>query len=92
MCTRSARIVRRTDGHTHRQTDRHTMSKLLHPPLSRGVKIRKMIKDATEYDPDKRPKVKEMLGWMQEMPEMLKKPQASGGPQVILFLYSLMGA
>ncbi len=37
MSLRSARIVRRTDGHTHRQTDRHTMSKLLHPLLTLGV-------------------------------------------------------
>ena len=37
--------------------------------------IRKMIKDATEYDPDNRPTVKEMLEWMEEM---VKNPQASG--------------
>ncbi len=52
-------------------------------------KIRKMIKCATEYDPDNRPYVEDMLNWMQEM---LKKPQASGGPRVILFLSSLIGA
>ena len=37
--------------------------------------IRKMIKDATEYDPDNRPTVKQMLEWMEEM---VKNPQASG--------------
>ncbi len=43
--------------------------------------IRKMIKASTEYDPDDRPTVEDMLEWMKEM---LKKPQASGGLQVIL--------
>ncbi len=36
MLVHSARIVRRTDTHTDRHI--HTMSKLLHPPLTRGVK------------------------------------------------------
>ena len=35
MSVRLARIVRRTDSHTHRQT----MPKLLHPPLTLGVII-----------------------------------------------------
>ena len=34
MSVPSARIVRRTDG----QTDTRMMSKLLHPPLTQGVK------------------------------------------------------
>ncbi len=36
--------------------------------------IRKMIKDATEYDPDNRPTVKAMLEWMEDM---IKNSQAS---------------
>ncbi len=43
--------------------------------------IRKMIKAATEYDPDDRPKVGDMLEWMDEM---LKKPQMSRIHQVLV--------
>ncbi len=39
MSGHSARIVRRTKRHTNTPTDRHTMSKLFHPPLTRGVTI-----------------------------------------------------
>ena len=38
MSVHSARIVRRTDGHTDTQTHRHTMSKLLHPIADAGCK------------------------------------------------------
>ncbi len=42
--------------------------------------IRKVIKDATDYDPDKRSSVKEMLDWLQEI---FQKSQRSGNRQVI---------
>ncbi len=41
--------------------------------------IRKVIKDATEYDPDKRPTVEEMLEWMREI---MEKKYASQSHQV----------
>ncbi len=37
MFLRSSGIVRRTHTQTDRQTDTHTMPKLLHPPLTLGV-------------------------------------------------------
>ncbi len=44
--------------------------------------IRKVIKDATDYDPDKRSSVEDMLEWLQDI---LEKSQPSENLQVIIY-------